>query len=268
MVSYPKIVILTSNCLRHKYFANRIVETFGDNVIKIFSEDRSFNPRNVYFGIKDKEILDWYYDWREAMEEKYFLPTSKKFSKENKVIYCPPLGLKSRDVFEKILEINPDIIAVYGTSLISSELIDNFPNKIINIHLGLSPYYRGSGTNFWAFYNNELEYVGATIHFLSPGIDTGNIIYHVRPSIELGDNPHSVGCKVIIAATNKMIEAIEEKIDGKIKSYPQWSAGKLYLRKDFKPEYVRKLKSMLEAGLIENYLKKKDSVYNNFKIIE
>ena len=43
----------------------------------------------------------------------------------------------------------PDVVLVFGTGLLKAPLIGAFPGRIINIHLGLSPYYRGAGTNFW-----------------------------------------------------------------------------------------------------------------------
>ena len=47
--------------------------------------------------------------------------------------------------------------------------------------MGLSPYYRGSSCNFWALYDNNPHLVGATIHYLSKGLDSGKIIFHVFP---------------------------------------------------------------------------------------
>ena len=59
----------------------------------------------------------------------------------------------------------PDVVLVCGTGILREELINLFPGHIINIHLGLSPYYRGAGTNFWPLVNREPEYLGATIHY-------------------------------------------------------------------------------------------------------
>ena len=53
--------------------------------------------------------------------------------------------------------------------------------KAINIHMGLSPFYRGSSCNFWALNDKNPEYVGSTIHYLSKGLDSGNIIAHCLP---------------------------------------------------------------------------------------
>lgn len=44
--------------------------------------------------------------------------------------------------------------------------------------MGLSPYYRGTDCNFWALYDKKPQYVGATIHLLSKGIDSGPTLYH------------------------------------------------------------------------------------------
>ena len=48
--------------------------------------------------------------------------------------------------------------------------------------MGISPYYRGSACNFWALYDKNPQFVGATIHYLSEGLDDGDILFHVLPS--------------------------------------------------------------------------------------
>ena len=45
--------------------------------------------------------------------------------------------------------------------------------------MGISPYYRGTDCNFWALYDGNPHLVGATIHYLSEGLDSGDIAYHV-----------------------------------------------------------------------------------------
>ena len=63
-----------------------------------------------------------------------------------------------------------DVYVVFGASYIRDWLIDFLvEHRAINIHMGLSPYYRGSSCNFWALYDNNAGYVGATIHLLGKG---------------------------------------------------------------------------------------------------
>jgi len=54
--------------------------------------------------------------------------------------------------------------------------------KAINMHMGLSPYYRGSSCNFWALFDSNTHLVGSSIHLLSKGLDNGKILYHALPS--------------------------------------------------------------------------------------
>ena len=72
-----------------------------------------------------------------------------------------------------------DIYLVYGSSIYKKTLGRFFSKKkAINIHVGVSPYYRGTDCNFWALYDGNPHLVGSTIHFLSKRLDSGPILYH------------------------------------------------------------------------------------------
>lgn len=59
-----------------------------------------------------------------------------------------------------------DYYIVFGSSYIKGELVEFLVNnKAINIHMGVSPYYRGADCNFWALYDNNPHLVGATNSF-------------------------------------------------------------------------------------------------------
>jgi hypothetical protein len=47
--------------------------------------------------------------------------------------------------------------------------------------------YEGISFNFWALYDNNPAYVGATIHMLSKGLDSGDMIFHCVPKLFDGD---------------------------------------------------------------------------------
>ncbi|NUQ35306.1 MAG: hypothetical protein HUU29_10235 [Planctomycetaceae bacterium] len=75
----------------------------------------------------------------------------------------------------------PDAVAVYGTSLLRKPLLEALPKDNYNIHTGLTQYYRGVCSSFWALYEDHPERLGVTIHRLSPGIDTGEIVLMAQP---------------------------------------------------------------------------------------
>ena len=75
-----------------------------------------------------------------------------------------------------------DYVVVFGSSYIQGWLVDALIAKnAVNLHMGISPQYRGSACNFWALFDNNPQFVGATIHRLAKGLDTGSVIQHVRP---------------------------------------------------------------------------------------
>lgn len=75
-----------------------------------------------------------------------------------------------------------DDVVVFGSSYIKGWLADALIAKnAVNLHMGISPQYRGSACNFWALFDNNPHLVGATIHRLAKSLDTGSVIQHVRP---------------------------------------------------------------------------------------
>ena len=52
--------------------------------------------------------------------------------------------------------------------------------KSYNIHNGLSRYYRGGISNFYALSNNEFEKVGITCHKLTSKIDAGDVLFEIN----------------------------------------------------------------------------------------
>ena len=88
---------------------------------------------------------------------------------------------KTRDLIKSI---NPDIIIVNGTRIISKRTLNSSKAKFINTHVGITPKYRGVHGGYWAVRNNDIDNFGVTVHLVDEGIDTGNIIYqkHIVPS--------------------------------------------------------------------------------------
>ena len=146
-----------------------------------------------------------------------------------------------------------------------------FPKeRAFNLHLGISPYYRGSGTNFWPFVNEELEFVGSTILHIDEGIDTGDIVAHVRPDFERDDTVHSVGCKVIKNSVDVLIKLINKiSNDERINKIPQWETdiNRYYKKDDFDINALKNYKENLNKGLIDEYLDNKSSREKKAKII-
>lgn len=240
-----KLVALVGNQLRHKYFVDYLSKKH--DILAVFTEDRF--DQKAYGEISD--IIVGHFSMRDQHELKYF--SGADWPKGADVISVARNGINSKNVVDMIRLLKPEGITVLGCGLIAEDIIDICP-KIVNAHQGLSPYYRGSGTNFWPFYNEEPEYVGVTVHYIDRGVDTGKIICHGRPEIIDGEGPHDIGCKTIIVSVKLMskVFTILEKKD--IQGIPQWGGGREYVRRDFTGEAIKKVHSLFENGFIKRYL--------------
>lgn len=248
-----KIVVFTNNSIRHKFVANSLTKKSDDALI--ISE---CNPNElVSLGSEFSTTIADHFKLRYETEQKFF---SNNDYFEAKIL---PIMYKEASLhytFEMIKKFNPDMMFVFGASILKGPIMSLLQQgRFINLHLGLSPYYRGSGTNLWPFVNKELEYVGSTILHLDEGIDTGDIICHIRPSIESGDNVHTIGCKVIKESVKKLIEIIEFVDSGGILNrVKQWEIPnpRYYQKRDFNEEILQTYYENLQNGLIEDYIQK------------
>jgi methionyl-tRNA formyltransferase len=196
-------------------------------------------------------------------------------------VFCDGVVDKSNPIFiekgeindvkhvQNIINMNPEIIISYGCSIIKSELLNFFKQRFINIHLGLSPYYRGSGTNFWPFFNSELQFIGTTFMYIDEGIDTGEIIHQIRASIDLNDNIHQIGNRLIknsIIECCKLIDCFKKiQPQKQIKIYKK--NERYYKQKDFTEDSLLKVYDNLKKGVIEYYIKRKNKIDNKYPII-
>lgn len=126
----------------------------------------------------------------------------KRVGRKNEIIFSPIKKLalahnipvfqpiKIRDDYQKIIDINPDIIitCAYG-QIIPEELINHPKLGCINVHASLLPRLRGGAPIHHAIIDNEKE-TGITIMYMDKNMDTGDIIstssYTINKSDTMG----------------------------------------------------------------------------------
>ena len=156
------------------------------------------------------------------------------------------------DVIKRIDEQHPDLIAVFGTSLLKGALLEKGRLGIINLHGGLSPEYRGADCTFWALHNQEPEKVGCTLHYINAGIDTGNIIAHVSPEIKATDDELTLFWRAVRDSTDTFAELLDKLEAGEALGQVQAHKGSLYQVKDRGLQHEKKLEDLLQNGLLKN----------------
>jgi len=151
--------------------------------------------------------------------------------------------------------VSPDVALVFGSGLIKDPLLSVLPRQTLNLHLGLSPRYRGAATLFWPFYFLEPTYAGSTFHYLLTEPDAGEIVHQVTPELERDDTIHSVACKTVVASAEhciRLLHMFEHKRGWQ--SYRQRGSGKNFLGSDFRPEHLRVIYDLFEDNLVALYL--------------
>lgn len=106
-----------------------------------------------------------------------------------------------------------DAICAFGSSILGRDILDRFPGRALNLHMGLSPWYRGSATNVWPMLDGCPQYIGATVHHLDEGIDTGAIVSQVR-AYRTGDTVHEAGARAIKLGAHELRVALSDIEDG------------------------------------------------------
>jgi methionyl-tRNA formyltransferase len=102
--------------------------------------------------------------------------------------------------------------------------------QALNIHLGISPYYRGSSFNFWALYDANFYIVGATIHRLSKGLDSGPILFHAFPP--LTNNPFSFSMLSVLSSFEGLAYYLKDDTLKKLNPIPQDRSFEIRYSKD------------------------------------
>ena len=99
-------------------------------------------------------------------------------------------SINSEEGRKLLKKLNPDIVVIVTTRILSKKTLESINAKFINIHSGITPLYRGLHGAYWALINKDMENCGVTVHLVDEGIDTGNILYQesITDSVTSKDN--------------------------------------------------------------------------------
>ena len=143
-------------------------------------------------------------------------------------IVLSPADFSERTAFnsalkEKIDTLEVGLIVLAGCLIrIPEELIDAYENRIINIHPALIPSFCGRGFYGLKVHEAALErgvrISGATVHFVTSGLDAGPIILQKAVRVEEDDTPEILQKRIMQEAEWKLLpEAVNLIAAGRVK---------------------------------------------------
>ncbi|MDQ3071899.1 MAG: formyl transferase [Bacteroidota bacterium] len=259
-----RVVIITSTGLRHKYYCSSLAQHL--DIAGIITEEKApIISSSVVLSEEGNKIIKAHLNERDEVEKQ--LLGNPVFPGSN-MLNLRHGECNSAEVLRWIDQKKPDVILLYGSSIIKDPVLSAYDNKIINLHLGLSPYYRGSATNFWPLVYNEPECVGATIHLATLKVDAGSILFQVRPVPAASDRAHHLGTKTIIEAVNTIPAVLSKYMGGGIDpQVQQLEKGRVFRMKDFNADAVIKMWQNFEEGMMQAYMSDMDRRLERYPIV-
>ena len=100
-------------------------------------------------------------------------------------------------LLKTISEYSADLIGLAGfMRILSPEFIQKWPGEIINIHPSLLPAYKGLNTHERVIEDSAPE-SGCTVHYVTPELDSGEIIVQKRVPVLSSDTPEALAERVL-----------------------------------------------------------------------
>lgn len=203
-----KITILSGNQRRHIYLVKQLAKVASE--VHFICETGTLFPRYTKTDSIQTSTMSNYFSKVMAAEEKvfgkiHFLDQNTK----TLPIYRGDLNyLRQDDIYDAL---DSDLFIVFGSSYIKGWLLEFLISKrALNLHIGLSPYYRGTACNVWAVYDGNQDLVGATVHRLDSSLDTGAILFHTIPPRISDDSVFDFTMRSVLSGQEALLARIQD----------------------------------------------------------
>ncbi len=173
--------------------------------IAVLVSGRGSNLQTLIDSIKENEINGKIEIVISSKEDAYALERAKKNDIES--IYIgennyPDEEKRTNKIIDILKEKEVELVVLAGyMSILDAKLVDNFRNRIINIHPSLIPSFCGKGFYGQRVHKAVLDYgaklTGATVHFVDEGTDTGPIILQRAVDVDFEDTIETLSKKVL-----------------------------------------------------------------------
>lgn len=271
----PRVVLITAASRRHRYAAAELAN--GLNLVGVVTESKPGEPPLASTGMGMGMGAEMDQAARAEISAHFAARDEAERRMLGDRIEFPDVArlevgageVNHETTYEWVRRLTPDLLLLYGSSIIKPPLLATWAGRIINLHLGLSPYYRGSGTNFWPLVNRQPELVGATIHHATPQVDGGAILTQVRPLAYPTDGAHELGVRTIIAGLEALVAAVAAVAGGRGRAARQdESIGQVYRLRDFNAAAVRTMRHHFATGMMDEYVAEMAARQGRYPIVE
>jgi folate-dependent phosphoribosylglycinamide formyltransferase PurN len=249
-----RLLVITGSHRRHVWFTSGLAELFEIAGLVAMLREGSVPQAPEGTSAHDRANFDRHFRVRDEVEAASFGDDRTTFAS------LPTLEIRRDElngprVADFARTIAADACVVFGADIITDPLASVLPSFTLNVHLGLSPWYRGTATLFWPFYNMEPHWAGATLHLITPQVDAGPIVHQCVPELRRGDGIHDVAARTVAVARDGVIACLERVEAGLVpREHVQRTTGRLYLTRQFRPEHLRVNYDLFDDRMVDAHL--------------
>jgi len=113
-------------------------------------------------------------------------------------------GLNAEETADTLENLQPDIIVRVSGGIIRPHIFSRARMATLNIHHGMAPDIRGMASIQWGLVEERADWIGATIHVIDKGIDTGQVLWRGSPHLAPGDDFAAIMFKTHLLAAGAM----------------------------------------------------------------
>lgn len=151
----------------------------------------------------------------------------KKYALEHNLPLLQPTHLRATSFLEELKSWNAHLQIIVAFRMLPREVWQMPPLGSVNLHASLLPMYRGAAPINWAVINGEKE-TGVSTFFLKHEIDTGNLLFQEKITIDKDDNAGTVHDKLMNLGATLLVKTVKAIINN---SYEETEQNKISVEK-------------------------------------
>jgi Formyl transferase len=153
-------------------------------------------------------------NWREVDERLRALPRPPIEPQPEKVIYVDTVN--GPDAVEAISRLEPDVVIQVDAGILRRQIFEIPQVGTLNLHPGIAPSIKGLHSIYWALWEQKHEWIGATLHYIDEGIDTGSVLAYstVEPHYP-GERFPPLYARAIELGVSRLVEALCDIAQGR-----------------------------------------------------
>jgi methionyl-tRNA formyltransferase len=227
-----RVAILTTDTPHHRYFVNRL--TAHCDIVDIMLVEGGLVP-------------DVPLPAQEEIEREVFGTLGEQWMTGLKARMTHYVDINGEWNSPQLTLKDVDLGIVFGTGKLEPHVFNAPRLGCINVHRGMSQWYRGLDCDLWPIYEGQFERVGVTIHQVDERLDTGKIVAQWYIKLTRG----MVLGSLRAAGTIEAVKLVQDLLTNQGRPVGSWTPGDYYSR-------MPADKREVTARRLQEYLRRED----------